>query len=66
MLFRSEVTARFGDFRRAAGLLLPFETVYTFEDRVLLQERVLAVCPDAPGLAEESFRAPERLPGCPG
>jgi len=60
-----DVTARFADFRRAGGLLLPFETTYARADTPLAEEHVRAACPDPPGLGPEAFVAPDRLPRCP-
>ncbi|HLK91369.1 MAG TPA: hypothetical protein VKZ18_15835 [Polyangia bacterium] len=62
---RGDVTARFADFRRAGGLLLPFHTTYAEADAPLAEERVQAACPDAPGLGPDAFLAPGRLPPCP-
>jgi hypothetical protein len=60
-----DVTARFADFRRTGGLLLPFETTYARADMPLADERVRAACPNPPGLGSDVFVAPGRLPRCP-
>lgn len=58
------VTARFTDFRPTGRFVLPWRTVYTFGDQPLAEERVLAACPDPPGLAPADFATPARLPSC--
>ncbi len=63
---RGEVIARFGDFRRVKGLVLPFRTTYAFGDTALAEEEALAVCPNLPGDAEAWFQAPRAVPECPG
>lgn len=55
------LTARFGDFRRTGGFLLPFATSYTFGGAALAEERALAVCPNDPRVTIEAFRTPARL-----
>jgi len=63
-LGQGQVVARFSDFRRVAGFLVPFRTSYTFGDERLADERALAVCPADPGVSLESFRAPRLVPDC--
>jgi hypothetical protein len=63
-LGRGEVTARFSDFRRVAGLLLPHRTAYGFGDTPLLEETATAVCPNQPDVTTDTFLAPVRLPAC--
>ena len=63
-LGRGEVTARFSDFRRVGGLLLPFRTAYGFGDTLLLEETATAVCPNQPDVTADSFLAPAQLPAC--
>jgi hypothetical protein len=60
-----DVTARFADFRRAHGLLLPFRRTYARAETPLAEERVRAACPDPPDLGPEAFVVPGRLPRCP-
>ena len=64
-IVKGDVTARFDDFRRAGGLLVPFRTSYAVGERALAEERALAVCVDPPGLGPDAFTAPDRLPACP-
>ena len=47
------------------ALALPGVTLNALGDIVLAEERVLATCPDPPGLAPASFAAPGTLPECP-
>jgi hypothetical protein len=63
-LGEGRVVARFSDFRRVAGMLVPFQTSYTLGSERLADERTLAVCPADPGVSLESFRTPRRLPDC--
>jgi len=59
------VTARFADFRRVNGLLLPYRTSWSFEGQPLADERAVAVCPNDSELREDAFRDPDRIPTCP-
>lgn len=59
-----ELVARYDDFRRVGGFVLPFRTTYELGGTVLAEERVLAVCPNPPGLDDGAFRALARLPNC--
>lgn len=61
---KGELEARFGDFRRVQGLLLPFATEYRLGGAPFAAERVRVACPDPPGLDDASFREPEALPRC--
>jgi hypothetical protein len=61
---RRELTARYDDYRRVRGLLLPFRITYELGARRLAVERVTHVCPNDPALTPASFDAPERLPTC--
>ena len=63
-LGEGRVVARFSDFRRVAGFLVPFRTSYTVGDQPLADERALAVCPADPAVSLESFRTPRLLPDC--
>ena len=63
---RSEVTARYDDFRLVGGLWLPFRTTYEINARPLAVERAIHVCPNEPGLGSASFQSPEGLPACNG
>src|SRR2546426_11204699 len=63
-LGQGQVVARFSDFRRVAGFLVPFGISYTFGEERLADERALAVCPDNLGVGAESFRAPRLVPDC--
>lgn len=63
-LGEGELIARFGDFRRVRGYVLPYRTVYDFRGERLADERALAVCPNPPGLDDEAFAGPGRLPAC--
>jgi hypothetical protein len=64
-LARGTAVARFAEFRRAGGFVLPHATAWVLDGQPLADERALAVCPDPPGLAPEAFRDPAGLPGCP-
>jgi hypothetical protein len=59
-----EVTARFGDFRRAGRWTLPYRTDYALAGRPLADERVLAACPGDPPLTAEMFQRPGLIPAC--
>jgi hypothetical protein len=61
---RGELTARYDDFRRVGGLLLPFRIQYELGGRPLAVERVARLCPDDPALVPASFESPARLPSC--
>jgi hypothetical protein len=61
---RTELTARYDDYRRVQGLWLPFRTTYALGPRRLAVERTLRVCPNDPELVPASFEQPERLPAC--
>jgi hypothetical protein len=65
-LGRGALTARFSDFARAGGRLLPRRTAYRFRDAPLADERALALCVDPPGLDPAAFVDPARLPRCAG
>jgi len=58
------VTARYDDFRRARGFVLPFHTAYAFAGRPIADERASAVCPDDAALTREAFLMPGRVPRC--
>lgn len=62
-LGRAELEARFADFVRVRGFLLPRRTSYTFGAQPLAEERALAICPDAK-LPEAAFRVPGLVPAC--
>lgn len=62
---RGEVVAELSDFVRVGGWTLPRRIRYRLGDRVLLDERALALCPDPPGLVAAAFRDPRALPACP-
>ena len=59
------IVARFGDFRRAGGVRLPFRISYALNGEPLAEARVVAVCPNDPRLGAASFQAPELVPDCP-
>lgn len=59
-----ELIARFGDFRRVHGYLLPYRTAYDFQGLRLADERALAVCPNPPSLDDCTFASPGGLPVC--
>jgi hypothetical protein len=61
---RGELTARYDDYRRVQGLLLPFRITYALGPRPLAVEHVTHACPNDPALTPASFAAPERLPAC--
>lgn len=63
-LGRGEVTARYGDFRRVGGLLLPFKTSYALAGVPVIDEQALAVCPNLLGITAAAFQSPGRLPAC--
>ena len=63
-LGEGELIARFGDFRRVRGYVLPYRTVYDFQGTRVAEERALAVCPNPPGLDDGAFARPHRLPAC--
>ena len=62
-LARGELEARFTDFVRVRGFLLPRRTSYRLGAQALAEERALAICPDA-AVAEAAFRTPALLPAC--
>jgi len=64
-LGHGDLVARFSDFRRTGGLLLPFRTVYSFADAPLADERTVAACANLPGILPAAFLAPDMLPECP-
>lgn len=59
-----EVTVEFDDFRRTGRWLLPYRARWLLDSRTLAEERVLAACPDPPGLTDADFTTPSRLPVC--
>jgi hypothetical protein len=59
-----ELVARFDDFRRVRGLLLPFHTTYAFGDAPLADETARAVCPNDAAADAATFRTPDDLPEC--
>lgn len=59
-----EASVRFDDFRQAGGFALPHHAVWELGGQPLADERVLAMCPNPPGLDVESFRAPRAMPPC--
>jgi hypothetical protein len=61
---RGDLSARYRDYRRVRGLLLPFEIAYQLDGRALAVERVVGMCPNDPALTPASFESPERLPAC--
>lgn len=62
---RGTVTAELSDFDRVRGWVLPRRIRYRVGDRVVVDERAVALCPDPPGLGPEAFRDPAALPACP-
>ena len=58
------LVARYSDFRRVRGLLLPFHTAYAFDGVPLADEQTRAACPNDPGLMPAAFDVPARLPEC--
>jgi hypothetical protein len=63
-LGRTEVDARFDDFRTTDGLRLAYHAVYAAGGRPLLEERTLAACPNDRRVTPESFESPAFLPDC--
>jgi hypothetical protein len=61
---RGEVSARYDDFRRVGGLLVPFRTEYRLGTRRLAEERVLGMCVNDPGLEAGAFTTPSMIPRC--
>lgn len=59
-----QVEARVTEFSRAWGLELPSRITYRIGDRLLSEERTLAVCVDPAGLAAAAFATPATLPAC--
>jgi len=59
-----ELTARYDDYRRVGGMLLPFRIRYELGERPLAVEHVTRACPNDPALTPASFESPERLPAC--
>lgn len=64
-LGEGRVTARFADFRRVGGLLLPHRTTYQLSDLPLAEEWATAVCPNDAAVRAETFRNPAMIPSCP-
>jgi hypothetical protein len=62
---RGTVTAELSEFDRVNGWVLPRRIRYRVGDRVLIDERAVALCPDPPGLDAAAFRDPAALPPCP-
>jgi hypothetical protein len=60
---RSELSARYGDFRRVDRFTLPFRITYAFAGQPLGEETVLAACPEPPDLTPASFVTPP-IPPC--
>jgi len=60
----AEASVRLDDFRSAGGFELPHHAVWELGGQPLAEERVLAMCPNPPGLDVESFRAPRAMPPC--
>jgi hypothetical protein len=60
----AEASVRFDDFRPAGGFELPYHAVWTLGGQPLADERVVAMCPNPPGLDVESFRSPGAMPPC--
>lgn len=58
------VTAEFSDFRRTAGLRLPFAATYWMDDLRLADETIRAACVDPADLTPASFTDPDQLPTC--
>jgi hypothetical protein len=58
------VRARFGDYRRAGPLLLPFAAEYRLDDLPIADETIEAACVAPVDLTPESFRDPDLLPVC--
>jgi len=59
------VTAELSEYERVDGWLLPRRIRYRQENRLLIDERAVALCPAPASLAMEAFRDPTELPGCP-
>lgn len=59
------VTAELSDFTRVRGWELPRRIRYLVGDRLLIDERAVALCPDPAGLDAAAFRDPAALPACP-
>jgi hypothetical protein len=62
---RGDLQARFSDFRAEHGVVLPHRTEWIFGTETIADERLLAACPDPPGLDAAAFRDPTKLPACP-
>jgi hypothetical protein len=62
---KGDAAARFADYRRTGGLLLPFAVTYWVAESRIADEKILAYCVEPAALTEESFADPERLPDCP-
>jgi hypothetical protein len=60
----AEASVRFDDFRRIGGFELPYHAVWELGGQRLADERVVAMCPNPPGLDVESFRSPRAMPPC--
>jgi len=60
----AEASVRFDDFRETGGVELPFHAVWELGGQPLADEKVVAMCPNPPGLDVESFRTPRAMPPC--
>jgi len=58
------VQAELSEYVRVAAWSLPTRIRYRMGDRLLIDERARALCPDPPALTIEAFRDPSRLPPC--
>jgi hypothetical protein len=65
-LGRGTLVARYTDFRRRRGRLLPFRTSYAFDGDPIAEERVLAACPNPGDVTAATFHDPALLPRCRG
>jgi len=59
-----EVTVELDDFRRTGRWRLPYRARWSVDGTLLATERVLAACPDPPGLEQLDFTTPVGLPVC--
>jgi len=59
-----QVEARVTEFTRAWGLELPSRTTYRIGERLLSEERTLAVCLEPAGVDAAAFATPATLPVC--
>src|SRR2546426_757140 len=62
-LGQGQVVARFSDFRRVAGFLVPFRTSYTFGDERLPGQRPPPLGPGHPGRRPQALPGPPPVPG---